>query len=276
MILFPLALAAASFSSAATLKALPSMPAAPLAPAVAASPAMGWGSSARLFDGAGFQGPALEPLDVPRMGPALSARPPKGAVSGRFITRPTYLLRLFRTALMRHAQFFDIDGDGIISLSETITRLRQLGYGAVHARVIAYPIHMLLGPKTSGRMTLGITIANIHVGKHDSDTGVFDAQGNFVLENFERMFARFDKDRSGALNELEIKAMVAAHSKERPGGWLASRLEFKLLLDLAADGSEVVDGRRVRSISRARLRKFYDGTLLPELVENRRRLGLID
>ena len=90
---------------------------------------------------------------------------------------------------------------------------------------------------------------------------IYDAEGQYVPEAFERIFARFDSNGSGALNEVEIAAMIEAHSKERAGGKTASKLEFGLLLDIAADRKEIVDGKEVRAISRGRMESFYDGSL---------------
>ena len=166
-------------------------------------------------------------------------------------------------ALQRHINFFDKNGDGVIHIDETTLGLRQLGLGRVKARAAATVIHLLLGPKTSGTLTTHISVAGIHLGKHGSDTGAYDAQGRFVPEAFERMFAQFDVNKSGSLSAVEIKAMIAANGKLRPGDGKASSTEFDLLLMVASDRMEGMS----RAISRERLRRFYDGSLFYELAK---------
>jgi peroxygenase len=52
------------------------------------------------------------------------------------------------TALQKHAAFFDKDGDGIVSLSETYDGLRALGLGSGLSSLSAAFINGVLSPKT--------------------------------------------------------------------------------------------------------------------------------
>lgn len=176
-----------------------------------------------------------------------------------------------RGALRMHVDFFDKDADGIIAWSETVRGLSELGVGWVKARVVALAIHAGLGPKTSGRWTLDIDASRIAKGIHGSDTGVFDSNGDYAESAFRRILEEFDADRSGNLNEREIAAMVDANSLLRPGAWAAARLEWRLLLDVAADAADWAAGEPVRALSAARLRALYDGSLFHEIAAQRRR-----
>ncbi|MBI5201627.1 MAG: hypothetical protein HY925_08595 [Elusimicrobia bacterium] len=168
------------------------------------------------------------------------------------------------TALQKHIRFFDKDGNGTITRAETTLGLRELGLGRAKAAGTALVIHVFLGAKTTGdRLSLDISVANIKLGKHGSDTGVYDAAGELVPEAFERMFAEFDVNKSGSLSAPELKAMTAANAKLRPGDSGASDAEFDLLLEVAADAQDSGG----KAISRARLRQFYDGTLLYNLAK---------
>ncbi|TPW18992.1 MAG: putative peroxygenase 4-like [Elusimicrobia bacterium] len=172
------------------------------------------------------------------------------------------------TALQKHVAFFDMDGNGLVTRFETTLSLRRLGMSNVKATAAALVIHVALGPATTGRWgSLDVSVANIKLGKHGSDTGAYDAEGRFVPEAFERMFAEFDVNRSGSLSEAELLAMTAANSRLRPGGESASKVEFQLLLLLAGDASEAAGGGTVPALSRARLQDFYDGSLFYKLAK---------
>ncbi len=172
------------------------------------------------------------------------------------------------TALQLHLSFFDKDGDGTVTRTETVLSLRQLGLSPAKASATALLIHVFLGPKTTGRWnSLDISVKNIKLGKHGSDSGAFDADGRFDPAAFERMFASFDANRSNSLSEPEILAMIAANAKLRPGAESASKQEFQLLLQIAADTAEDADGKRIPAISRSRLQDFYDGSLFFKLAK---------
>lgn len=172
-----------------------------------------------------------------------------------------------RTPLEKHAAFFDYNGDGLIEVQETGYGLTRLGIGwaraFVLARLINGPLSLATADRWIDKALFRIVIRNIPRGRHPSDTGVFDAQGNFVPEAFERIFDQFSRSKPGFLNEAEVFEMIRANRHLRPGwsGNLAARAEFGLLLQIAADGSDTVLGQTYPSISKERLRQFYDGTL---------------
>lgn len=172
------------------------------------------------------------------------------------------------TPLQKHVSFFDKNGNGIITLSETELGLRRLGLGRIKAGAAAVAIHLFLGPRTTGSWrSLDISVKDIELGKHGSDTGVFDAEGRFAPEAFERIFARFDVSRSGSMSGAELEAMIAANSRLRPGDRTVASQEFQLLMIIAADTVEEAGGDEVRAISKERLKEFYDGTLFYKLAK---------
>ena len=170
------------------------------------------------------------------------------------------------SALQKHLSFFDRDGNGTVTRFETVLSLEELGMSPVKATAAALVIHVALGPKTTGRWgSLDVSVANIKLGKHGSDTGAFDEEGRFVPEAFERIFSEFDANRSGSLSDSEILAMVEANSKLRPGAASASKIEFQLLLALAADRTEGADKKP--ALSKERMRDFYDGSLFFKIAK---------
>jgi peroxygenase len=172
------------------------------------------------------------------------------------------------TTLQIHLSFFDKDGNGMVTRAETTLSLRQLGLSSIKANAAALLIHAFLGPKTTGSWrNLDVSVKDIKLGKHGSDTGAFDAEGRFVPAAFERMFTEFDANHSSSLSEAEILIMIAANAKLRPGSETAAKQEFQLLLQIAADTTEDAGNKRVPAISKQRLQEFYDGSLFFKLAK---------
>lgn len=182
-----------------------------------------------------------------------------------------------QTALQKHVAFFDQNGDRSVTVAETEQGLRALGVvSALKARVVALGIVLGLGKSTSGK-ALEISVDNIKAGKHGSDTGIYDKEGELDPAAFQRMFDRFDANRSNALSTSEIAAMIQANKTDTVGS-LASKGEFRLLMSLAADtsepapatGDQAAAAKPEPAISRETLQAFYDGTLFYKLAEKRR------
>jgi peroxygenase len=169
------------------------------------------------------------------------------------------------TALQRHVQYFDDNGDGLIVPAETIKGARALGVGAIQARLLAVGLHGALGPKSSGKMTTEIRIANIHRGVHPGSIN-FDQNGEFKPAQFQAMFADYDTDRSGALSRGEIAEMLKRRKKTAASYYL-SKTAFSVLLAVAGD---VREGQaKEPALSRSRLQAFYDGSLFPTIARER-------
>lgn len=166
-----------------------------------------------------------------------------------------------RTALQKHVDFFDTDHDGKITLFETYQGLRRLGLGAARSAVFGGVINAALGPTTSRAPSLTVDASHIHAGKHGSDTGVYDEEGHFVRESFDRLFARYDGDEDEALDREDLARLFEGKRTDLLGH-LGSVAEFGLLLSLAG---EERNGRKV--ITRQRLEEFYDGSLFYKLAD---------
>ncbi len=165
------------------------------------------------------------------------------------------------TALQRHVAFFDYDGDGYVTLGEDYRGLRALGLDPVSSAAFATIINGALGTSTIGYPSLTISIYGIAGAVHGSDTGIYDSQGRFNEEQFDRLFADWDKNGDGGLNALELaRRTVVEADLWDVFGVVASTGEFGLLFAVAAE-----DGK----LSRDRMRAFYDGTLFYTLAEER-------
>jgi hypothetical protein len=166
-----------------------------------------------------------------------------------------------------HANFFDINHDGKVEYSETVASLKRLGVGYVAREKFAILLHTVVFFKNGGESS-AITVSGIaKTGRHEGDTGIFNADGAFDAAAFQRFFDRFDIDHSGAINTKEVAAAIEANKKERGSkGAGAAAFELPVLIGLAGDRTDTVDGAPVQAISKERLQEFYQGTLFYKMV----------
>lgn len=169
--------------------------------------------------------------------------------------------------LEMHAAFFDINHDGKVEYWETVASLKRLGVGYVEREKFAILLHTFVFFKNHGGDS-AISVAGIaKAGRHEGDTGIFNAEGAFDPAAFQRFFERFDADRSGAINTTEVDAAIEANKKDRgTKGAGAAALELPVLIEIAGDRTDTVNGAPVRAISRERLQEFYEGTLFYKIV----------
>ncbi|PWZ29427.1 putative peroxygenase 5 [Zea mays] len=180
-----------------------------------------------------------------------------------FVCRAAAALGGPAPALYKHASFFDRDGDGVVSFAETYGAFRALGFGLGLSSVSAAFINGALGskcrPQNATSSKLDIYIEDIRRGKHGSDSGSYDAQGRFVPEKFEEIFARHARTVPDALTSDEIDQLLQANRE--PGdysGWAGAEAEWKILYSLGKDG----DGLLRKDVARS----VYDGTLFHRLA----------
>ena len=214
--------------------------------------------SARLRENVAARG-RRSPLAAARAG--VRARSPRRVIRSSPSPARSARNSAFRTALQKHVDFFDADRDGKITLFETYQGLRRLGLGAARSAVFGGVINAALGSSTSRSPSLTVDADHINAGKHGSDTGVYDEEGHFVQQSFDRLFARYDGDEDGALDREELARLFEGNRTDLLG-YLGSMAEFGLLLCLAGEDR---NGRKV--LTRKRLEGLYDGSLFYQLAD---------
>jgi hypothetical protein len=88
------------------------------------------------------------------------------------------------------------------------------------------------------------------------------------------MFATYDTNKDDALSWPELKVMIDANAKRDKTNTIAAQGEFRLLLQLATDGTATEGGKTVPTISKKRLLAFYDGSLFFTIAAERKARGL--
>lgn len=184
-----------------------------------------------------------------------------------------------RTALQKHVAFFDRADDGMITWTDTYEGCRALGFSMSKSAALATAINAGLGNSTGGT-TFTINVDNIHKGKHDSDSDIYDDDGNYVQKKFDALFDRFDTDNDNGISEDEFSVLYT-RNYESASGSVISRFEFGLLMDIAGETRTTsstwsacsywwcpsyTSTSSYKVLTRTDLAGFYDGSLLYELA----------
>jgi len=170
-----------------------------------------------------------------------------------------------RTALQKHAAFFDLNGDGLVTPMETFRACRKLGFNLFLCLLAPLLINLPFAWWTSPSWwpTLTFRIGNIHRCRHGSDSQIYDQDGNFHEDRFEQFWQRFDKDGDEQLSFWEL---LRATEYQRNGwdffGWTASKLEWFFLYLLIAEKGKV---------RKELVRGVFDGTLFEKIEQARSR-----
>jgi len=167
-------------------------------------------------------------------------------------------------ALAKHVGFFDVNGNGKITVSESRERLGALGVDGIQGYAGAAAVNFVIASMVAGYPALTIDLSQIQKSKHDSDSDIFDKDGHFDQAKFDELFERYDKNRDGALDGDEISDFLTRNRESFFGSTLA-KLELPILLRIAGEPMDV-DGVETSVLTKERLAKFYDGSLFYELA----------
>jgi len=186
-----------------------------------------------------------------------------------------------KTALQRHAAFFDPEGTGSVTIGQTWAGLGRLGVSLVWRLLLTPIINGFLGYLTQRKVSLVILIPKIADGKHPFDTGTYDDEGNIDELALAKVVALAGPGSGAAVTAKEMRAHILARGNLRPamgklagalGSWFSGK-EVELFFCLAADTTKRENGRDVPAVTPRCLRRLYDGTLFPLLARRRRMRG---
>ncbi|KAH9903947.1 Caleosin-domain-containing protein [Xylariomycetidae sp. FL2044] len=148
-----------------------------------------------------------------------------------------------QTAVQQHCSFFDQDHDGVIWPSDTYTGCRKIGWNIFLSALATWIINLNLSYPTQPSWVpdpfFRIYLANMHKCKHGSDSMSYDNEGRFRPQNFEDVFAKYDRGNKGGLDRGDLARF---HKGQRMAmdfwGWSATALEWLgvWLLVWPADG----------------------------------------
>ncbi|KAI3870598.1 hypothetical protein MKW92_037078 [Papaver armeniacum] len=174
------------------------------------------------------------------------------ATSSNQIEEP--LMNNSQTVLQRHVGFFDRNKNGVIYPCETFKGLRAIGHGMGTSIFTALLINVLF----SGKL-----VKNIARGKHTTDTGVYDADGNFDPVKFDEIFQKHSKTYPNALTADELWGLLKANRVPKDYfNWFINWTEWKFLLyPVAKDKNGLLQKETIRGL--------YTGDLFYQLEQER-------
>ena len=146
--------------------------------------------------------------------------------------RTVRLLLLFSWLLDRRtdARTGDADNDGIIWPQDTYRGIRAWGWSLPLALLATFLINFNLSyPTLPGWLPdpfFRIYVSRLHKDKHGSDSMSFDNEGRFKPQQFEDLFAKYDRGDKGGLDAWDL---LHAWKGQRMAfdffGWTAAFLE---------------------------------------------------
>ncbi|PIN13005.1 Plant seed peroxygenase [Handroanthus impetiginosus] len=168
--------------------------------------------------------------------------------------------------LQKHVKFFDRNNDGIIYPSETFQGFRAIGCGLILSSFAAVFINVGLSRKTRPGKPFSfrfpIEVKNIHMGKHGSDSGVYDKEGRYVPLKFEEIFIKHARTHPNALTSDELNNFLKSNREPKDyGGWLAGFTEWKILYYLCKDQNGLLRKEMIRAA--------YDGSLFEKMEKEK-------
>jgi peroxygenase len=131
-----------------------------------------------------------------------------------FLTFTSLRLTSSKTPMQQHILFWDRDRDGQIYPYDTYRGFRDLGFNILFSFLavliinlnFSYPTRLAHSFLPDPRFR--VYVDSIYKAKHGSDSGSFDAEGRFIPQHFEDMFAKYDGDQDGALTFGELFNMM--------------------------------------------------------------------
>ena len=110
--------------------------------------------------------------------------------------------------MQQHVDYWDSDRDGIIWPYDTYIGCRKWGWSPPLALLTASIINVALSyPTLPGILPdpfFRIHVERLYKDKHGSDSMTYDNEGRFKPQNFEDIFAKYDRGNKGGLDVWDL------------------------------------------------------------------------
>lgn len=160
---------------------------------------------------------------------APSQERPDGTTEGHWAAEHRH-----QTVVQQHCEYWDDDHDGIIWPQDTYRGCRNFGWSPPLALIAAFIINFNLSyPTVPGYLPdpfFRIWVDRVYKDKHGSDSMTYDNEGRFKPQNFEDIFAKYDRDDKGGLDISDTWRFLKGQRMVLDFfGWSAALLECEFL-----------------------------------------------
>ncbi|KAF1348745.1 Caleosin related protein-domain-containing protein [Delphinella strobiligena] len=213
------------------------------------------------------EGDALLDPGTARVNIAPSNESPEGTTQDNWAKK-----HATQTVVQQHTDYFDPDHDGIIWPSDTYRSCRAWGWAIPLCLFATFIINVNLSYATAPSWTpdpfFRIHIKNMHKNKHGSDSMTYDSEGRFRPQNFEDIFAKYDRGHKGGLDLHDLARMLKGQRMAMDlFGWSAALFEWLAVYLLLWPDDGVMRKEDIRRI--------FDGSIFQhkadEYAEKQRR-----
>ncbi|KAL8903824.1 MAG: hypothetical protein Q9207_003684 [Kuettlingeria erythrocarpa] len=194
---------------------------------------------------------------------AVSKENPNGTVENDYAAKNQHL-----TVVQQHVTYWDRDNDGVIWPYDTYIGCRDYGWGVILSLIAAAFINIGLSyPTVPGIIPdpfFRIYVDRLYKAKHGSDSMTYDNQGRFRPQQFEDIFAKYDRGNKGGLDAGDVyifwkeQRMVFDFF-----GWTACALEWTATYLLIWPEDGIMKKEDVRGI--------YDGSIFYKRAQETKR-----
>ncbi|KAH7882360.1 Caleosin related protein-domain-containing protein [Phlebopus sp. FC_14] len=179
------------------------------------------------------------------------------------------------SVMQQHCIYWDDDGDGVIWPRDTWIGFRDLGFNLLFCFLATIVVHAGLSLPTRLGVSyfpdpfFRIYIETIHMGKHGSDSGVFDTEGRYIPAKFEDMWCKYATTTSSrprtTMTIYELWQFTHGNRLAMdPFGWVAGFFEWVAAFLLIQKDGEV---------DKEDVRKVIDGSIFFEIRDARKTRG---
>ncbi|KAL8730134.1 MAG: hypothetical protein Q9181_004759 [Wetmoreana brouardii] len=148
-------------------------------------------------------GDALADPGTARAALAVSTESPNGTTEEDYAAKNQHL-----TVVQQHVTYWDRDNDSIIWPQDTYIGCRDYGWGIILSLIATAFINFGLSyPTVPGILPdpfFRIYVDRLHKAKHGSDSMTYDNQGRFRPQQFEDIFAKYDRGGKGGLDAGDV------------------------------------------------------------------------
>ncbi|KAL1311756.1 hypothetical protein AAFC00_001844 [Neodothiora populina] len=157
---------------------------------------------------------------------AASNEAPDGTTEGNWAEKHEH-----ETVVQQHCAYWDKDHDGIIWPQDTYNGFRAWGWAIPLCLFATFVINVNLSyptvPSWIPDPLFRIHIPNVHKDKHGSDSMTYDSEGRFRPQQFEDIFAKYDRGHKGGLDFQDLARMWKGQRMAFDFfGWSATLLEW--------------------------------------------------